>query len=156
MTTLTQSRPLVPSLWRGFSMLLALALTGCAGVNLISGYDEATDKGITEFQKSAETFLIGLERTGRPAGNLTKPEAAFFQKAAVDLSALQVRAAAIPKNEITVSLIEGLARSMATLEELLQEGITKEQIKPVRDALNSSTVAILKLELAKKRGEPAN
>jgi len=153
MITPTPSRPVAPALLRLFTLLFGLALAGCTSITLISAYDEGTDKGITEFQKSVETFLTGVERTGRPAGDLSKAEVAFFEKASVDLSSLRVRAAAISKNDITIAMLANLTESMSTLEELVKSGITKEQIKPIRDALNASTGAILKLELAKKRGE---
>ena len=155
MPTLTSSRPFAAAVLRLFAALFALVFAGCTSVQLVSAYDEGTDRGITEFQKSVETFLTGLERTGRPAGALTRDEAAFFQKAEVDLSALRVRAAVIPKNDITIAMLRNLTDSMALLEELVPTGITREQVKPLRDALNASTGAILKLELAKKRGEPA-
>ena len=60
---MARSRPPAFALVRLFSVLLALGLTGCTAVTLVSDYDEVTDKGITEFQKSVETFLTGMERT---------------------------------------------------------------------------------------------
>ena len=145
-------RKAVPVFLRFFALSVVFALVGCT-VRLISDYDENTDRGAGEFQKSVETFLVKIESQGRGAGPLTDAEKDFFQKAVVDLSALSVRASAIPKNEITVKMIANLTDSLETLQQLVPLGITNEQVKPIRSALNISTAAIIKLELEKKRGE---
>lgn len=141
----------VPVVLRYLSLSLVIALAGCT-IRLISDYDENTDKGVSEFQKSMETFLVRIETQERPAGPLSDAEKDFFQKAKVDLSALRVRASAIPKNEITVRMIANLTSSVEALEQLVPLGITKDQVTPIHSAFNTSVGAIIKLELEKKRG----
>ncbi|MBI4634082.1 MAG: hypothetical protein HY742_09360 [Deltaproteobacteria bacterium] len=135
------------------SLLLVVALAGCASIRLIADYDEQIDKSVSELQRKCETFLTGLERNvGKPeAGHDTNTK--FYDEAKVDLSAIRVRAAAISKNEITLKQLDLLADSLDKLEQLHKGGLRREQIKPLRSAFNASFTAILKLELAKKRGE---
>jgi len=138
---------------RFVSLFFLLALSGCTSIRLIANYDEQTDTSITAFQRKMETFLTGLER------NAGKPEARyeanvqFYDEARVDLSVIHVRAAAIPKNDITIKQIDLLIDSLSKLEELHGQGISREQVAPLRTAFNTTCTAILKLELAKKRGE---
>ena len=41
--------------------LCVISLSGCVTVNLISDYDEATDKAVTAVQRKFETFFVELE-----------------------------------------------------------------------------------------------
>jgi hypothetical protein len=132
---------------------LALVLAGCTSVRLIAPYDEQTDKAVTELQRKVETFLIGLERNaGKPAGAY-EANVKFYDEARVDLSSIRVRAAAIPKNDITLQQIDLLAENLRLLENLHKQGIPAGQVAPLRSAFNAGFTAILKLEIAKKRGD---
>ena len=141
-----------------------LAVSGCA-VKLIASYDEATDRGVSALQRKVETFLVELEsKDGSPECSYENNKS-FYSESKVDLSVIRVRAEAIPKNEITISQISLLAGSLDNLEALHQykdkksdaggtlSCISKDEIAPIRTVFNSSFTAILKLELAKKRGE---
>ena len=138
---------------RIITLILILALTGCASIQLISEYDKEIDIAVTAFQKKMTRFLISLERNiGKEKseyGNNTE----FYDEIRVDLSAIRVRAAAIPKNEITIKQINLLIENVSNLERLHKLGITTVDIPPLRTAFNTSCTAILKLELAKKRGK---
>lgn len=144
--------------WKQISLYFALllivaAFSGCTSVKLIADYDETIEKGITGFHKKMETHLTKLER------NLGREEAKyenyidFYDQVKIDLSVIRVRAAALPKNEITVQQIDLIIDNVKTLEELHKLGISKNDIPPLKSAFNTGTTAILKLELAKKRGE---
>ena len=153
-TTITTRHSTVPQRARFFVLLFTLFLSSCTSVTLISHYDEGIDAGITELQKSTDMFLTQLEHTGRVAGpTLTKDEQDFLDKSSVAISSLQIRAAAHPKNEITSQQLVILKDSFSILGDLLKAGAPKDQILTIRNALNASTGAILKLEFAKKRGE---
>jgi hypothetical protein len=131
----------------------ALALSGCA-VKLISSYDETTDRTVTALQKKTEVHLVSIEAAeGLPECQYEKHKQ-FYQEAKVDVSAIAVRAAAIPDNEITTKQIALLSDSLEMLQELHRIAcLSKDQIAPLRIQFNSSFTAILKLELAKRRGE---
>lgn len=130
-----------------------MVLSGCS-FQLISKYDEATDKAVTALQKKTEAHLVALEAVqGLPDCKYEKHKQ-FYEEAKVDISAITVRAAAIPKNEITTQQAGLLAGSLGSLEKLHRIAcLSGEQIAPLRTQFNSSFTAILKLELAKRRGE---
>lgn len=143
---------------------MLLAISGCT-VKLIASYDETTDKNVTALQRKMESFLTDLEaKDGLPECSYEK-NSTFYSESKVDLSAIKVRAEAIPKNEITVKQITLLGSSLIDLESLHKlkdkkpkssgqlKCISADEIAPLRAAFNSIFTAILKLELAKKRGE---
>lgn len=134
-------------------LALALAVSGCS-IKLISSYDETTDRTVTALQKKTEAHLVALEAVeGLPECKYDKHKE-FYGEAKVDVSAIAVRAAAIPKNEITTQQTILLSNSLDSLEKLHKIAcLSKDQIKPLRTQFNSSFTAILKLELAKRRGE---
>lgn len=136
-----------------FSLIMALAISGCS-IKLISSYDETTDKAVTALQKKTEAHLVALESVdGLPECKYEKHKQ-FYDEAKVDVSAIAVRAAAIPKNEITTEQAILLSKSFESLEKLHKIAcLTNGQIAPLRTQFNSSFTAILKLELAKRRGE---
>ena len=126
---------------------------GCT-VKLISSYDEKTDVAVSELHKRTETFFLTLEsQEGLPECEY-KNHTNFYKDAKVSVSAIEVRARAIPNNDITVEQIVLLKENISLLEELHKSGcLTREQIEPLRINFNTGFTAILKLELAKKRGE---
>lgn len=143
----------LPALLGAVFLALTVVLSGCA-VKLISSYDETTDKTVTALQKKTEAHLVALEAVeGLPECKYEKHKQ-FYDEAKVDVSAIAVRAAAIPKNEITTEQTVLLSKSLESLEKLHKIAcLSKDQIAPLRTQFNSSFIAILKLELAKRRGE---
>ncbi len=138
---------------RLFLSLSCLLILCACNIQLISHYDETTDKAVTVLQKKMEAHLLSLEAKA----GLPECMYAFFQPTyqdlKVDASAIAVRAAAIPKNEITAEQALLLGKNIETLEQLHQLAcVSKEQIAPLRIQFNSGFTAILKLELAKRRG----
>ncbi|MBI3711559.1 MAG: hypothetical protein HY253_01145 [Burkholderiales bacterium] len=138
---------------RFFLCLSGLLILSACNIQLISHYDETTDKTVTALQKKMESHLLTLEAKD----GLPECVYSFFQSAyqdlKVDASAIAVRAAAIPKNELTAEQTRLLGKSIETLEQLHQIAcISKAQIAPLRMQFNASFTAILKLELAKRRG----
>jgi hypothetical protein len=136
-----------------------LVFCGCAP-KLISRYDEQTDQTVTALQKKVDGFLIklhGLE--GTPACAYPRYRG-FYEDVKVDVSAIEVRAAAIPQNSATVKQLGLLSKSLEALETLhklksklgkQRNCLTEDELKPLRRNFNTSFTAILKLEIAKKR-----
>lgn len=134
------------------------ALSGCT-LKLISSYDEETDKSVTALQRKVETFLVRLEGLDGSPECAYDHHKAFYAGARVEVSAIQVRAAAMPENDITTQQVKLLSESLGTLEKIHKGKLRKgrncfsvEEIQPLRENFNASFTAILKLELAKKRG----
>ena len=134
--------------------LLILMVSGCTNIRLIADYDEQTDVAVTQVQRKLEQFLVSLERNiGREEASYSR-NTKFYDDIRVDLSAIRVRATAIPDNDRTVQSIRLLIDTVDNLEKLHQLGLAANDIPPIRTAFNVSCTAILKLELAKKRGKP--
>lgn len=152
-------RGLMLPLGKSLSMMFILvALSDCT-LKLISSYDEETDKAVMALQRKVETFLIRLEGLDGSPECTYDHHKAFYAGAKVEVSAIQVRAAAIPENEITIEQVGLLSKSLGSLEALHKGKLKKgrncfsiEEIEPLRQSFNASFTAILKLELAKKRG----
>lgn len=138
----------------GALLIVWAAFLSACSVKLISSYDETTDKAVTALQRKTEAHLIGLEAVeGLPECKYEKHKS-FYDEAKVDVSAIAVRAAAIPQNDITTESVALLASSLGSLEKLHKIAcLSKDQIAPLRIQFNTSFTAILKLELAKRRGE---
>lgn len=135
------------------SLALLIALSGCS-IKLISSYDEKTDNAVTQLQKDIETFFVTIDsQAGLPECKYEN-HTNFYQDSKVAISAIEVRARAIGKNEITVEQVGLLKDSLSSLEKLHKLGcFTTGQVENLRNSFNSSITAVLKLELAKKRGE---
>jgi len=130
-----------------------LVISGCASVKLMADYDEQVDVAVTQFQRKMESFLVSLERNeGQEEASYAR-NTKFYDEARVDLSAITVRAAAIPDNDITTRQLDLLSKNIKLLEKIHKSGINANDIPPIRTAFNTSCTAILKLELAKKRGK---
>jgi len=137
-------------------LALAIAITTLSGcsIKLISSYDENTDKAVTQLQKDFETFFVTVDyQAGTPDCKYVNHRK-FYQHSTIAISAIEVRAKALDKNERTVEQVGLLKDSLNKLEQLHQLGcFTKGQIDNLRNSFNTSITAILKLELAKKRGD---
>ena len=132
---------------------IALAATGCS-VKLVADYDEITDQAVTSLQRQVDRFFLQIER------NIGMPEAEysnfidFYDDVRVDIGTIRVRAAARPRNEITVRQIDLLEANVDNLERLHKLGFsTAEELEPLKTAFHQGFRAILTLELAKKRGQ---
>ena len=142
-----------PGFLAAFSLTVMLVLAGCT-VKLISSYDETTDRAVTDLQRKTEAHLVALESVEGLPECTFEHHKQFYDEAKVDISAITVRAAAIPKNDITTEQTTLLANNFDNLEKLHKIAcLSKDQVTLVRSHFNTSFTAILKLELAKRRGE---
>lgn len=143
----------LPTRWLPLAMFLTtvITLSGCA-LQRISYYDQAMDDALTALQKKTEQHLVTLEAVAGTPTCTYENHKIFYSETKVDLSALSVRAAAIPSNEITSEQLGLLTQMFASLEQLHQLAcISPAQIQPLRIQLNTGFTAILRLELAKRR-----
>ena len=132
---------------------VSMIQTGCT-VKLISNYDESMDNAVTDLHKKIESFFLTLEFQLELPECEYKHHTEFYKDAKVSVSTILVRAQAIPDNDITIRQIVLLKENIELLEKLHKLGcLKKEQIEPLRISFNSGFTAILKLELAKKRGD---
>lgn len=130
-----------------------LAVSGCA-VKLVSGYDEVTNRAITDLQQKTEAHLATLESVEGLPECVYENHKQFYDQSRMDINAIAVRAAAIPKNSIITKEITLLSGSLDDLEKLHKIAcLSKDQITLVRSHFDTSYTAILKqLEFAKRGG----
>ena len=134
-------------------ILLSFVLAGCT-IRLIADYDEATDIAVTELQRKIETFFVELESNIGLDAATYENNIDFYKGIKVDVSAIELRAAALPKNKITQEQIVLLKKNVASLEEIHKEGIASiEVVEVIRKDFNTALANILRLELTKKRGQ---
>jgi hypothetical protein len=138
-------------------ILPLLIVSSACTVRLVGEYDEVIDHSLTEFQQKTEAFLSHLEAEhGNPGASYAK-NVDFYNDAQASISTMRVRAAAQPKKEILVQQLDLLKRSMEDLRKLHQsagaDGLGDGAIEAARSALEVHLEAILKLELALKRGK---
>lgn len=126
----------------------------CTSVRLISDYDEITDKAVTALQEKVSRFFVQLsDELGTEKANYTNYQN-FYRDVKVNLASIQIRANAIDKNEIVQQQLESLKKVLADLEALHKIGIRNTQIlQTAEQACNRSFTAIIRLQLALKRGQ---
>ncbi|WP_162633198.1 hypothetical protein [Echinicola strongylocentroti] len=137
--------------------LLLLVLScgyACTSVRLISEYDPITDEKVTELEEKVATYFVQLERTIGTDEAAYEHYQTFFDEAKVDLNTLSVRAAAVDKNRIVQEQVKELQNMLSNLEALHKMGFASaEQLPPLKSAFNSAFTAIIRLQMALKRGE---
>lgn len=140
---------------RAFLAMLCLALLS-ACITLLAPYDEKTDQLATDLQRKISAHVEALDGAEAPAclhGNHIQ----FYDEARVDLSTLSMRVRALELNQLSIQQVDDLRDSLITFEALHKrkdpDCLTSAEISPLRRAFDSHLGAILKLELAKKRGE---
>lgn len=102
------------------SLGMLLMLSACAPVQMVSYYDEGIDSGAQQLQKKLDAHFIALLTA--EAEDLTyKHQQKFYQGALADMTALEVRAAGIYKNQPTLEQI-GLLKDNLAYVVLLHKG----------------------------------
>jgi hypothetical protein len=132
-------------------LAVVLAASGCT-VRFMADYDEQVDTSVTKLQESVETLFVRIESNiGEPEGSYDhlKP---LYEEIRVGIGALDVRVSAKTKNEKTIEQVDLLRKNIDALEEMHKEGIQhKDVVATLRKQFKSAFVAILTLELGKKR-----
>jgi hypothetical protein len=102
---------------RLFSWIAAAVLiAGCQSIQLVSDYDESTDKGATELQRKMSDFFTRLQTFPRGSADLRfDRNQEFDRQATVDLNALQVRAGGIRMNQLTLEQLQLVEDNLALL-----------------------------------------
>ena len=134
----------------------AFALSGC--VTLVAPYDDQIDGMATNLQHDISAEIETLSRAEKPAC-LYPNHVEFYKKANADVSALGVRARAHELNSLTIGQVDALDGALDDLESLHKLATTSDRCMEAREfsdiqrAFDSITGAIVKLEIAKKRGK---
>jgi hypothetical protein len=141
-----------------FMFIFMICLLSACTMQVVSKYDEQTDTNVTALQKKFDTYFLRLKNEKYPECSYTNNKA-FYDDAKIQLSGIDVRAKAIPNNTITVQELDALSQSLSSLEknhilrDANQSCLPASIIDSDQTMFNSIFTAILKLEIAKKRGE---
>lgn len=131
-----------------------MLVQSCTSIKLISEYDEITDNTVTELQEKVSDYFVKLERIIGTDEAKYESFVQQFDKIKVDLNTLEVRSAAFDKNRIVQQQVIELKKMIMKLESLHKLGFSNyDQIRPLKQSFNSAFTAIIKLQLALKRGE---
>lgn len=133
-------------------------LSAC--VTLMAPYDDKFDQMASDLQKKVSTHVEAIDGAGAP-DCLYASNKAFYDDARVDASALAVRAASHELNSETISQVGALTDSINTFEQLhmlasngsTPRCLSSNELSPIRRAFDQTLGAIMKLEIAKKRGK---
>lgn len=133
----------------------AIAVFSCRSVQLISDYDEVTDKAVTALQEKVSRFFVEVnENLGTDKANYTHYQS-FYREVKINLTTLQIRANAMEKNELVQQQLRALKQLMSDLESMHKTGFPNQAALDLSEqAFNRTFTAILKLQLALKRGKP--
>lgn len=117
---------------------------GCTSIKLIADYDKQIDSTAMAFQKNVEMHLIKLERNIGTDSSSYENNIDFYDEAKVESSSIKVRAAALPKNELTLLQIDLLIQNFNNLEKIMNWGWRGMISLSLRKSFNTGTTAILK------------
>lgn len=132
-----------------------LVLAGCFPVKLIGDYDDTIDKGVTDIQQKTELYMAKLNSTPT-----TPIDQSFYDGAVASLAVLKTRASALAQYDLISQQLSLLQSSFDTLQQLdkltprpIKVGVDKTTVfTSALAAIETQVGAILKLELALKRG----
>lgn len=139
-------------------IFLFVLLSGC--VTLMAPYDDKFDQMASDLQKKVSTHVEALDGASMP-DCLYPDHKGFYDDARVDASALAVRAASHELNSETIAQVEALTGSINDFEQLHMLASNAStprcmgslELSPIRRAFDQTLGAIMKLEIAKKRGK---
>lgn len=142
-------------IFRTAMVLLIILQFGACTIKLISDYDQQTDEAVVSLHKQIESLLIKIEKSTGSTKSAYINFEKLYDDIRTDLASLQLRAKTRPLNEIQVTQLSNISNQIDLLEKAHRspEGIIKDEIPIIRGAFNQAIEAILKLELAKKRGD---
>jgi hypothetical protein len=134
--------------------IAVLLVTSCTSIRLLSDYDEITDKKVTELQEKFAQYFTKLDRIIGTDEAKYDNYVQFFDGVKADISTIRVRANAIDKNEIVIKQLDLLDKNISDLESLHKIGFKKTaEIIPLKNAFDSSFIAIIKFQMGLKRGK---
>lgn len=133
---------------------LTLVIYSCNSVQLVSEYDEVTNRSVTALQEKVSRFFVEMnENLGTEKANYPHHQS-FYGEVKINLTTLQIRANAMEKNEIVQQQLRALKQRMTDLESMHKTGFPNQAALDLSEqAFNRSFTAILKLQLALKRGK---
>ena len=117
-------------------LLTAASLAGCTTIQLVSKYDETTDKEASAIQKKLSEFFVKQRAAANDSDRHYAKAQPFYQDVSASLNALQVRAGGIYKNRITIEQLQLAEDNLGWLvllhKRCVEEPLTEAQRTAVR------------------------
>jgi hypothetical protein len=139
------------------TVLFLLSIIGCGPVRLVSPYDAILDQGTMDVHAKITTFVLRMEASAGKAEGTYDANQGFYSDIRGSIASLRLRAAATPKNEITVKQLDELIHNVENLQKLHQigaaNGVSKAAGDPALSAIDTNCNAIVTFEMAKRRGD---
>jgi hypothetical protein len=138
-------------------LLIGLLLGACPA-HFVSDYDEIFDKAISDTQTKTDALLQKMMDPQSPMRKYTAAKASYAD-IRNDIHSLKLRAQANNAgnlNEITLKQLDTVDDNLAKLEvqhAKSPQGPSVEFVRIAQDIIDTQFSAILKFEVAKKRGE---
>jgi phage tail sheath protein FI len=147
---------------------IIIALLQSCSVNIISSYDEATDKYLSTLQQNVSGFIDTLEQlSGTEAAAFTKHQQTYdaFDR---EIRQLEFRVNAIPDNSKTIEIVKNIRLNIlgggdspkSSLKDIhiineknKNQGPSMLALEVCRRNIDQTISAALALELAKKSGK---
>lgn len=145
---------LPPGAWL---LAVALLLSACGPVRLVSAYDEIIDRGTTELNTKIVSFVGRMVTLSGKQEGTYDANATFYDDVKGSLVTLRLRAQLQENNEITVKMLQELDGNVERLRQLHQmgkdRGLPETVADPALAAIEVNVEAIIKFEIAKRREE---
>lgn len=114
--------------------------SGCTSIQLVSKYDETTDKEASAIQKKLSEFFVRQQAASTDAERSFARSQPFYQDVSASLNALQVRAGGIYKNSLTTDQLQLAEDNLAYLALLHKACITGNLSDIQRSAVRAQGV----------------
>jgi hypothetical protein len=150
------------------AFFIVLLVQGCASINLISSYDEPTDKYLTTLQLSVSGFIDTLEQFSGTDGAAFVKHQQTYNALDLQIRQLEFRVNAIPENNKTIEIVKNIRLNILGNENAPKSslrdihivndknknfGPSKAVLEICRRNIDQTISAALALELAKKTGK---
>lgn len=131
------------------ALLLALP-AGC--VSRIAPHDATIAAGLAELRSRNTRFFDELQQTAGTPDAAWECHIAWYDETHAEIAALRTRAASYSlKSDPTADALALLDRSVAELEQVHAEGLSRGEIPMLRTMFDSQLHMLIELEEAKKR-----
>jgi len=116
---------------------MAIIVSSCAPIQLVSNYDETIDKETQQLQKKVDGYFTSLQSTVIADDLKYKNQKKFYEGVLVDLNAIRVRSGGIYNNRLTTEQIDLAKENLAYLvllhKKCVTSPLTTEQKEKVKE-----------------------
>jgi len=135
-----------------FICFFALMIQSCTTVKMTSDYDAITDNTLSDLQQSVSQYFVSIERHHNTPMATFQRFHQFFDEAKVKLNTLEIRTAALEKNDLVHQQVMELQDMIRNLEKLHKIGFQSvEEIHELQKPFTQAFTSILKLQMALRR-----